>query len=150
MQKMQFSIEIKSPKEMVWKTLWEDKTFRDWASIIDEGMYMTGDLKEGNEVQFISPSGAGVTSLVDKLIVNEFVSFRHMMDTRDGGERENEWSGGTESYSLKESGDITTLIVELDVPPEQIKTFRDRLPKALKRVKDLSEENNTTTQKRNI
>ena len=109
MRKLQFSIEIKSPKETVWKTLWEDKTFRDWANIIDEGMYMTGDLKEGNEVQFISPSGTGVTSLVDKLTVNEFVSFRHMMDTQDGGEWEKEWTGGTESYSLTENGGVIVL-----------------------------------------
>ena len=124
---------------MVWKTLWEDETFRDWASIIDEGMYMTGDLKEGNEVQFISPNGNGVTSLVDKLIVNEFVSFRHMMDTKDGGEREKEWTGTAESYSLTENDGITTLTTLLDVPPGQEETFKDRLPKALERVKFLAE-----------
>lgn len=139
MQKLQFSIEIKSPKETVWKTLWEDKTFRDWANNIDEGMYMTGDLKEGNEVQFMSPSGFGVTSLVDKLIVNEFVSFRHMMDTQDGEKREKEWTGGTESYSLTENSGVTTLTIELDVPPEQEENFNDRLPKALDRVKILAE-----------
>ena len=61
---MQFTIEIKAPKEIVWNTLWDDKTFRDWANNIDEGMYMTGGLKEGNEVQFISPSGNGVISKV--------------------------------------------------------------------------------------
>ena len=139
MHKMQFSIEIRSPKETVWKTLWEDKTFRDWASIIDEGMYMTGDLKEGNEVQFISPSGAGVTSLVDKLTVNEFVSFQHMMDTQDGGEREKEWTGATESYSLTENGGVTALTTLLDVPPGQDETFKVTLPKALERVKFLAE-----------
>jgi uncharacterized protein YndB with AHSA1/START domain len=139
MQKMQFSIEIRSPKETVWKTLWEDKTFRDWANIIDEGMYMTGDLKEGNEVQFVSPGGAGVTSKVLKLIVNEFVSFRHMMDTQDGGEREKEWTGGTESYSLTENNGVTALTVELGVPPEQVETFNGRLPKAIERIKELAE-----------
>ena len=139
MQKLQFSIEIRSPKETVWKTLWEDKTFRDWASIIDEGMYMTGDLKEGNEVQFISPGGMGVTSKVLKLTVNEFVSFRHMMDTQDGGEREKEWTGGTESYSLTESGGVTVLTILHDVPPEQEEAFKVILPEVLKRVKTLAE-----------
>ena len=139
MQKLQFSIKIRSPKETVWKTLWEDKTFRDWASIIDEGMYMTGDLKEGNEVQFISPSGNGVMSKVLKLIVNEFVSFRHMMDTQDGGEREKEWTGATESYSLTENGGVTALTTLLDVPPGQEETFKVTLPKALERVKFLAE-----------
>ena len=139
MQKMRFSIDIQSSCEAVWETLWADKTFRDWASNIDEGMYMTGDLKEGNEVQFISPSGNGVTSLVEKLILNEFVSFRHMTDAQDGGERGKEWTGGTESYSLAESGGSTALTVELDVPPGLEEIFQVRLPKALDRVKILAE-----------
>jgi uncharacterized protein YndB with AHSA1/START domain len=42
MQKQQFSIEIKTPREKVWKTLFEDKTFRDWANNIDEGMFLVG------------------------------------------------------------------------------------------------------------
>ena len=139
MKKLRFSIEIRSPKETVWQTLWQDKTFRDWASIIDEGMYMVGVLKEGNEVQFISPGGTGVTSKVLKLTVNEFVSFRHMIDTQDGGERPREWTGGTESYSLTENGGVTVLTALVDVPPEQEEAFKVILPKALARVKILAE-----------
>jgi uncharacterized protein YndB with AHSA1/START domain len=142
MQKQEFSIEIQTPREKVWNTLWEDKTFRDWANIIDEGMYMVGELKEGNEVQFISSvSGYGVTSLVEKLIPNEFVSFRQMADTKDSGEREREkeWTGGAESYSLAERGGTTTVTVDIDVSPGQEETFKDRFPKALERVKILAE-----------
>ncbi len=142
MQKLQFSIEIKTSKEKVWNTLWEDKTLRDWANIIDEGLYMAGVMKEGAEVQFISSIGGyGVTSLVEKLIPNEFVLFRHMADTKESGkeEREKEWTGGQESYSLTERDGATTLTVELDAPPEQVETFEERLPKALKRVKELAE-----------
>lgn len=142
MKKLQFSIEIKAPREKVWDTLWEDKTFRDWASIIDEGTYMVGELKEGNEVQFISSvSGYGVTSLIEKLTPNEFVLFRHMADTKEGGEqeREKDWTGGTESHSLAEEDGVTTLTVEFDVPTELEKTFKVRFPKALEQVKILSE-----------
>jgi hypothetical protein len=57
MQKQQHAIEIMASKEEVWNTLWEDRTLRDWASIIDEGTYMVGVLEEGNEVQFISSVG---------------------------------------------------------------------------------------------
>src|SRR6185369_17089245 len=97
----QFSIEIKAPRERVWSTLFEDKSFRDWGSIIDEGQYMVGEIKEGNEVQFISGgSGYGVTSLVEKMVPNAFVSFRQVADTKEHGqqEREKEWTGGGESY----------------------------------------------------
>ena len=142
MKRMQFSIEIKAAKEKVWSTLWDDQTFREWASIIDEGTYIVGEIKEGNEVQFISSvSGYGVTSLVEKLTLNEFVSFRQIADTKDSGEREREkeWTGGTESYSLAENDGVTTLTVDIDVPPGQEETFQVRFPKALERVKYLAE-----------
>jgi hypothetical protein len=105
MQQQEFSIDIKAPREKVWNVLWDDATFRDWANIIDEGTYMVGELKEGHEVQFISSVGGyGVTSLVEKLIPSEYVLLRHSADTKEVGaqEREKEWTGGTESYSLAE------------------------------------------------
>jgi hypothetical protein len=142
MEKQQFSVEIKASRERVWNTLWEDKTFRDWANIVDEGTYMVGEMKEGNEVQFISSiSGYGVTSLIEKLTLNESVSFRQIADTKDSGEREREkeWTGGAESYSLAENDGVTTLTVNIDVPPGQEETFRVRFPKALERVKILAE-----------
>ena len=58
MEKLRFSIEIKALREKVWNTLWEDKKFRDWAHIIDEGLYLDGEIKEGNEVQFIPRTGS--------------------------------------------------------------------------------------------
>jgi len=140
MRKEHFSIEIHAPQEKVWRTLWQDKTFRDWTNNIDEGMYLLGELKEGNEVHFMSPNGFGVKSLVEKYVENESISFRHLMDTKDNAEREKEWTGGEESYSLTETNGITTLTVEMDLPPEQVENFKNIIPKALARVKWLSEE----------
>ena len=142
MQKQQFSIEIKATRERIWNILWEDKALRDWGNIIDEGLYMVGEMKEGNVVQFISSvSGYGVTSLIEKLIPNEFASFRQMADTKDGGkqEREKEWTGGTESYSLVGKNNITILRVNIDVPLGLEEIFMVRFPKALERVKFLAE-----------
>ncbi|MGH2538323.1 MAG: hypothetical protein ACRDHL_13080 [Candidatus Promineifilaceae bacterium] len=139
---MQFSIEISAARNRVWNTLWEDKTFRDWADIIDEGQYMVGEMKEGNEVQFISSvSGLGVTSLIEKFSPNEYALFRQVADTMDSGKRERgkEWTGGTESYELEEKNGITNLTVRIDVPPGQEETFKVRFPKALERVKILAE-----------
>ena len=142
MKTIEFSIEINAAKECVWATLWEDATFRDWASLIDEGTYMKGIMKEGNEIQFLSSvNGYGVTSLLATLDPNEYVLFRHNADTKESGqqEREKEWTGGTESYSLSEKNGVTTLIVKIDVPQEQEETFRIRIPEALERIKTLAE-----------
>ena len=142
MKKIQFSIDINASKENVWNTLWTDAAFRDWANIIDEGTYIKGVMKEGNEIQFISSvNGYGVTSLIEILSPNEFILFRHSADTKESGEqeREKEWTGGEESYSLIEKNGITTLVVKMDIPPEQEETFNERFPRALERVKTLAE-----------
>lgn len=142
MNEMQFSIEISALKETVWNTLWQDKTFREWAGLIDPGTYMVGELKEGNEVQFISAeNGYGVTSLVDTVVENEFLLLKHQADTQETGaqEREKEWTGGEESYTLTEKDGTTTLTVVFGVPPELEEYFKVNYPKALDRVKELAE-----------
>jgi len=142
MIELQFSIKIDASNERVWATLWEDAAFRDWANIIDEGTYIKGVMKEGNEIEFISSvNGYGVTSLIDRLIPDEFVLFRHRADTKESGqqEREKEWTGGTESYSLAEKDGVTALIVTADIPDELEEIFNDRLPRALDRIKVLAE-----------
>jgi hypothetical protein len=141
MQPMQFTVQIQASKEKAWQTMWDGQSFRDWGSFIDEGQYMVGELKEGSEVQFISGNGYGVTSLVEKLVPNELVTFRQMADTQDAGEnlREKEWTGGSESWSLTQDGDITTLTVSLDVPEGLEEIFQENMPKALNRIKELAQ-----------
>lgn len=145
MKEMRFSVDVHATKEKVWDTLWQDETFRQWAGIIDPGTYMVGELKEGNEIQFISSeNGYGVTSLVQKLIEGEFLLLRHAADTQDTGtqEREAEWTGGKESYSLAEKDATTTLTVTFDVPSKMEDYFQTTYAKALARVKQLAETNN--------
>lgn len=141
MKEMRFLVEIGAPKETVWYTLWQDETFREWAGIIDPGTHMVGDLKEGNEVEFISANGYGVTSLVDALVPNEFLLLRHHADTQDSGKRERtqEWTGGKESYLLVEKDGATSLTVAFDVPLKMEEYFKVNYPKALERVKELAE-----------
>lgn len=138
---MQFTIEINASREKVWNTLWQEETFREWAGIIDPGTHMVGELKEGNEVQYISGNGYGVTSLVEKLTPGEFLQVRHSADTQDEGTRERaqEWTGGKETYSLSEKDGFTTLTAAFDVPPTQEEYFTDNYPKALAKVKELAE-----------
>ena len=141
---MQFSTQIDTSKEKVWDTLWRDETFREWASIIDPETYMVGELKEGNEIQFISSHGGyGVTSLVETLVINEFLLLRHNADTQEEGklEREKQWTGGSESYSLVENGSVTTVTISFDVPLELEEYFKISYPKALERIKTLAEKN---------
>ena len=142
MEDMQFSVLIKANRDDVWDVLWQDETFRDWAGLIDPGTYMRGELKEGNEVEFISDeNGYGVRSLVVAMIKGEFLLLHHEADTQDAGlrQRENEWTGGQERYVLIEENGVTELTVTSSVPVEMEEFFMVNYPKALQRVKELAE-----------
>jgi len=144
MNPLTFSLTINASKQKVWDTLWQDNTFRQWAGIIDPGTYMLGALKEGGEVQFISAeNGYGVTSLIEKCVPGEYLLLKHSADTQDTGAstREEEWTGGNESYTLTEQGGVTTLTAVFDVPPQQEEYFTTAYPKALECVKRLAETN---------
>lgn len=139
---MQFSVTVHASKQKVWDTLWQDATFREWAGLIDPGTYLKGKLRQGSKVQFISAeNGYGVTSLVVELVPNEYLLLKHQADTQDSGkqERDNEWTGGEERYTLSEADGITTLTVAFSVPPQQQAYFTEHYPKALERLKTLAE-----------
>lgn len=144
MKDLQFTVEINAPKQKVWDTLWQDKTLRQWAGIIDPGTYMVGELKAGSEVQFISAeNGYGVTSLVKEVVPNQSLLLLHSADTKDTGkqERQKEWTGGEESYLLTEQDSHTTLMVAFGVPEKMEDYFKQNYPKALDKVKQLAEAN---------
>lgn len=143
MKQLQFSVQIQAPRAVVWGTLWQDESFRDWAGLIDPGTYMVGELKEGNQIQFISAeNGYGVTSLVDKVIENEQLVLLHQADTQDSGQnlRAPEWTGGAEMYELREENGATILTATFDTPDELIELFNTLYPKALDRVRALAEQ----------
>jgi uncharacterized protein YndB with AHSA1/START domain len=144
MEQMQFTTDIHASKQTVWDTLWQDATFREWAGIVDPGTYMKGELKEGEEVQFLSAiNGYGVTSLVEKITPPDFLQLRHESDTQDTGAqaRAKEWTGGVETYTLTEKDGITTLTVAFGVPLKMVDEFKENYPKALQRVKEMAEAN---------
>jgi uncharacterized protein YndB with AHSA1/START domain len=144
MQTLQHSIQINASKEHVWEALFSDKDLRDWANIIDEGTYMDGTLEEGNEVNFMSASGYGVASKVEKMIPNKYVSFIWTADVKvaeDGSleKRATQWTGGRETYEIEEKDDKATLTLTQEVPDELVEHFKSKIPQALERVKVLAE-----------
>ena len=140
LNQLHFNIDIDAPREKVWRVLWDDASFRDWSSVFAEGSYAVSDWKEGSTVQFIDPAGNnGMQAVIEKKRPNEYISFRHEAEIRNGKPEPATWSGAHENYTLTSSNGRTMLKVDLDAPDEHRKMFDDKFPKALKRIKELSE-----------
>lgn len=145
MEKMNFSIIINASKEKVWQTLWNDNNYRKWTSVFAEGSHViTDNWKEGSKVLFMDPKGNGMVSSVAANRPNEFMSFKHLGEVKDGVEdttsdKVKGWAGALENYTLKESNGKTELLVEMDVNDDFKDYFVNTFPKALDKVKQLSE-----------
>jgi uncharacterized protein YndB with AHSA1/START domain len=138
--RLHYSVDIDAPRQRVWEVLWDEKTYPDWTSAFMEGSHAVSDWKEGSRIQFLDPSGNGMSSIIEKKVPHERMTFRHRAEIKEGKEQPlpPSWSGGLEDYTLKDNGKGTTLIVDSDAADEYKEMFEKAFPKALQRVKELA------------
>ena len=87
MEKINFSTHINAPKEKVWEILWNLDSYRAWTSAFYEGSYAkTDNWKEGSKVLFLGPTGSGMVSMVAANKPNEYMSFKHLGEVKNGVE----------------------------------------------------------------
>lgn len=144
MQKINFSTKINATKEKVWKILWDNETYRKWTSVFTPGSYAESDWKEGSKILFLDGNGSGMVSKIETNRPNEFISFKHLGEVKNGVEdtesdKVKGWAGAHENYTLKQVNGITELSVDIDMNDEYKEMFMKIFPKALEQVKILSE-----------
>lgn len=146
MERVQFKVVINAPKEKVWKTLWEDETYRKWTSVFSPSSHAESDWKEGSKILFVDGTGHGMVSYIETNKPFEKMSFKHAGEIKDGiedveSEKVKPWAGAMEIYTLIETDGKTDLLVELDLAEEYKAMFMAKFPKALDKVKELAEAN---------
>jgi uncharacterized protein (DUF4415 family) len=144
MTRLTFSTTIQAPKDLVWRTLLEDETYREWTSAFQEGSYAVTDWKPGSKALFLAPDGSGMVSRVAEHRPNEFLSLEHLGVVKEGiedteSEEVRKWAGARENYTLTENRGVVSLRIDMDTVEEYQKTFEEAWPKALATLKDLSE-----------
>ena len=148
METLNFSTAINAPKEKVWDILWNDAGYRTWTNAFCEGSYAkTDNWKEGTKVLFLDPKGSGMVSTVAANKPNEFMSFKHLGEVKEGvedttSEKVKAWAGALENYTLKEANGKTELLIEMSaagMSDEFEDYFLKTWPIALENVKQLAE-----------
>lgn len=135
------SIDIKAEKSKIWQTLWDEQSYRDWASVFFEGSYaVTDNWEQGSTVMFLAPDKSGIYSLIETHIANKIMSFKHVGLVVNGeqqpiDEETKKWTGATETYSLIDGKDVVTLNVQIDVLDEHLDYMQSTFPKALEKIK---------------
>jgi len=149
MEKLQFKIDINSPKVKVWNTMLDDKTYRQWTEAFMPGSYYKGDWNKGSKILFLAPGNDGKTGgMVSRIKDNrlhEYISIEHLGEVIDGVEdttsdRVKDWAGALENYTFVDKNGKTELVIEMDINQEYKEMFEGMWPKALQKLKSLCEE----------
>ena len=146
MHKQQFKISINAPKEVVWNSLWEDASYREWTSAFTPDSHAVTDWKKGSKILFLDGSDDGMVSQVADRRDNEYMSIQHIGIIQKGVEildapETKDWQG-FENYTLKTVNGKTEVVVELQfnhIKEEYLYHFNEAFPKALEILKQISE-----------
>ena len=146
MEHTSYKIGINAPREKIWTTLWTLDSYEQWAAAFMEGSTVKTDWQKGSKAYFVDAEGSGMVSRIVENKPNEFLSINHLGIVKGGvedydSEEAKKWASGFENYTLKDANGGTELQVDLTgaIPPEYKDYFANAWPKALNKIKELSE-----------
>lgn len=148
MEKLHFSVDIEAPVGVVWRTMLDDETYRQWAEVFHEGSYYEGGWATGDSIRFLGPdsegSEGGMIGFIDVARPEEFLSIEYTGMINKGVEDfssdiARKFHGMHENYTFSENNGVTTVAVDLDTIDEFGDMFEGMWPPALDRLKQIAE-----------
>lgn len=149
MKKLHYEIIIDAPVKKVWETMLEDRTYRLWTEPFTPGSHYVGSWEKGSKILFLGPdpNSGKESGMVARIAENkpyEFISIQHYGLIQDGTEDTSSaavkaWGDARENYTFEDLDDKTKLLVEVDSDDQFVKMFEGTWPKALEKLKELSE-----------
>jgi len=148
METLHFEVDIEAPVGVVWRTMLDDETYRQWTGAFHEGSYYEGGWATGDTIRFLGPDGegkvGGMIGVIDVARPEEFVSIEYTGQMHNGVEDfssddAKKLIGLHENYTFVERDGVTTVSVAVDSIDEWGDMFEGMWPSALKRLKEIAE-----------
>ncbi len=152
MQKIHITAVINAPREKVWKTMLEDKTYREWTSAFNPGSCYVGSWETGSKMKFLGPnpdgsgSEGGMSSIIEESRPYEFISIKHVGIINNGVEEtESElakaWTPAHENYTFKDVDGGTEFTLDMDTVESEKENMEKMWKDALVKLKEIVERN---------
>ncbi len=151
MKTLNYTIKINAPANKVYNIMLgldNKKTYEDWTALFNPTSTYEGNWVKGSKILFIgideNGKKGGMIAEIAENIPNKFISIRHYgilendQEILDGPKVES-WAGSLENYTFNETNGATTITVEVDTNEEYMDYFDETWPKALDKLKELSE-----------
>ncbi|MEZ4968951.1 MAG: SRPBCC domain-containing protein [Flavobacteriaceae bacterium] len=124
------------------------KTYEDWTALFNPTSTYEGSWDKGSKMMFVGTDEqgkkGGMIAVIAENIPNKFISIKHYGILENGleildGPKVEGWTGSLENYTFSETNGVTAITVEVDANEEYINYFDEAWPKALNKLKELSE-----------
>lgn len=151
MKTLNYTIKINAPANKVYNIMLgldDKKTYEDWTALFNPTSTYEGSWEKGSKMMFVGTdeqgNKGGMIAEIAENIPNKFISIRHYgilendQEILDGPKVES-WAGSLENYTFNETNGVTTITVEVDTNEEYMDYFDETWPKALDKLKELSE-----------
>ena len=151
MKRIRYSKDINASTQKVYNTmlgLENIATYNQWTAEFSPTSTYEGSWDKGAKILFVGTDengkrGGMISEIADNIPFS-FVSIRHYgildgeNEITEGPEVE-KWAGSLENYSFHEHNGITTVTAEIDLSEEYVDYFDEMWPRALDKLKELSE-----------
>ena len=151
MKKLQYSVSIQAPVAKIYDFMLgisSKSTYEQWTSLFNPTSTYEGTWEKGSKILFLGVNEkgekGGMVSKIPVNIPNQFVSIQHYgllkgdKEITEGPEVE-KWANGFENYTFEEKNGTTTVTVDLDTTEDFVDFMNQTYPKALDKLKELSE-----------
>lgn len=125
-----------------------DATYREWTDVFHPGSYYVGSWEQGSSIEFIGPDPdgkedkSGMFAEIAENRLHEYVSIKQLGEVRNGVKQP--WDSDAEvyeNYTFTDENGGTMVAVELiGIPDEYMGMFDDMWPKALEKLKQITEQ----------
>jgi len=149
MKNLTLDITINAPRENVWDAIVTDAKYRAWTAVFYDGSYFEGGWNKGEAIHFLAVNSEGkkegMVSEIAESVYPEFISIRHRGYVVDGvedttSEKVKEWAPSYENYKLEKlAAHQTRFTLNMDVAEAYYDSFKELWPKALAKLKEVSE-----------
>jgi hypothetical protein len=149
MKKLHLDIAIEAPQEKVWNAIVTEAKYREWTSVFQAGSTFEGGWNKGDKILFIAFNDQGqkegMVSEIAESNFPEYISVRHLGYLLNGYEDTTspaikEWAPSYENYTLEKIDALNTrFVLDMDVTEDYFDMFMDLWPKAMQKLKEVSE-----------
>jgi uncharacterized protein YndB with AHSA1/START domain len=146
-ERLHFEFEVAAEINKVFKTMFDEKGFREWTSEFNASSHFKGSWEKGSKMLFLGHDKdgnlEGMVSRIRENIPGKFMSIEHLgivhndQEITEGPEAE-KWKG-FENYTFRTEKGKTIVSIDADTNMEMKDYFLEIWPKAINRLKTICE-----------